>query len=320
MKKKIAIVLAVVFVLGLSVFGITSWDKAYAKTAEMYLELPDSIKKENEFTVTVVLESDVQLYSVDAYISYNADLLEFVPDGNYVTGADGVLELKDVYGQETRCASYDITFKALDTGKAEIALTNVYLIDYEDLDYLTVTPSAKQFEIGINKMVAVDARLSELIIAPGEFTEVFQPNQLEYEVHVGLDVEMIGVSAIPMNEDSVVKLEMPDTLQLGENIIKITVTALSGNMNEYVITVIREEIVQSPDTESVDDIDSTKEDTTEVTTEENTVEESTTEETVAGEDATMEITTQETRTEENTTEKTTESTTEEVVTEEGTKE
>ncbi len=324
MKKIVSIILAVVLVLGLSVFGITSHNKAYAKNAEMHLEIPDSIKKENEFKVTVVLESDVQLYSIDAYLSYNAELLEFIPDNNYVTGADGVLELKDSYEEETKNATYEITFKALDTGVAEVSLTDVYLIDYEDLDYITVTPSAKQFEIGVNKSVAEDARLSELIVAPGEFTESFDPNVLDYEMHVGLDVTQVGVSAIPMNEDSVIGLEMPETLQIGENLIKVTVTALSGNVNEYTILVIREEIVESSDEESVDDINDTEEETTEVTTEEDS-EQSTTEETVTSEETTEESTEQSTTEEivtgQDTTEEDSEqSTTEEAVTSQNTSE
>ncbi len=332
MKKTISILLAVVLVIGLSVFGITSHNKAYAKNAEMHLEIPDSVKKENEFKVTVVLESDVQLYSIDAYLSYNAELLEFIPDNNFVTGADGVLELKDSYGEETKNATYEITFKALDTGVAEVALTDVYLIDYEDLDYITVTPSAKQFEIGVNKSIAEDARLSELIVAPGVFTEEFDPNVLDYEMHVGLDVTTVGVSAIPMNEDSVVGLEMPETLELGENIIEITVTALSGNVNVYTVTVIREEIEESSDEESVDDINDTEEEAKESTTEE-TSEQATTEETVTSDETTEESseqsttgesseqsTTEETVSGEDTTEETEQATTEKNVTGDGTAE
>lgn len=318
MKKTISIILAIALVLGLSVLGVTSQNRACAKNAEMHLEVPDNIKKANEFKVTVVLESDVQLYSIDAYLSYNADLLEFVPDNNYVTGANGVLELKDSYEEETKRATYEITFKALETGIAEVALTNVYLIDYEDLDYITVAPSAKQFEIGVNQTVAEDARLSELVVAPGQFTEDFHPNVLNYEIHVGLEVTTVGVSAIPMNEDSIVGLEMPDTLQLGENVIKVTVTAMSGNVNVYTIKVIREEIPKSSDEESVDDIYVTEEKATESTTE---AEQATKEETTqsTSETTTEQDTTEKAETSKETAEESTEqNTTEETVTSEST--
>ena len=267
MKKKLAIILVLVLMLGLSVVGISSQNKAYAKAAQIYLEIPDSVKKENEFTVKVVLDSDVNLYSIDAYLSYSADTLEFVPGSGFVSGTDGVLELKDVYGEETKRAEYELTFKAIETGNAEVALTDVYLIDYTDMDYITVSPYAKQFEIEINQQVAEDARLMELIVAPGELTEDFSPDQLDYEMHVGLDVEMVGISAIPMDEGSVVGLEMPEKLVEGENRIVITVTALSGNVNTYTIKVIRKDW---PEEASGEDMEETTEGVTEETTEQTT--------------------------------------------------
>ncbi len=319
MKKRIAILLAIVLVLGISVIGITSKNTSHAKTAQMRLEVPDAIKKENVFTVKVVLESDVQLYSIDAYLAYDAAMLEFVPDNNFVTGANGLLELKDVYQEETKQATYEITFKALDTGDAEVALTDVYLIDYADLDYITVVPTAKKFTIGINKQVAKDARLAELVVAPGEFTEEFDPDTLEYEMHVDLDITQVGVSAIPMDDGSIVGLDMPETLKLGENVITVTVTALSGNVNEYIITVIREEIQESSEGISVDDTN-TSEEGTEGTTEETATEraeESTNEEAVTSERTTEGSTNEEAVTSERTTEG---STNEEAVTSESTTE
>lgn len=283
MRKKLAAALVLVLILGLSVVGMTSQNKAYAKEAQIYLEVPDSVKKENEFTVKVILNSDVNVYSIDAYLSYSTDTLEFIPNSEFVSGTDGVLELKDIYGEETRNAEYEITFKALDTGSAEVALTDVYLIDYVDLDYVEVAPSAKQFEVGINRQVAEDARLMDLIAAPGELTEEFSPDQLDYEMHVDLEVETIGISAIPMNEDSVVALEMPEKLTEGENLVVITVTALSGNVNTYTIKVIRKEWPEEESSEEEDsmtesDSEQEAEQTTEVQqTEPSTEQESTTE-------------------------------------------
>ncbi len=290
MKKKLAVLLSLILIIGLSAIGVTSREKAYAKEAQMYLEIAETVKKENEFTVKVILNSDVELYSIDAYLSYNAELLEFVPDNEKVTGAAGVLELRDTYKEETKNAVYELTFKALETGEAEIALTEVFLINYADLDYIEVVPSAKHFEIGINKKVAADARLSELILAPGELTESFLPDKLEYEMHVGMDVEMIGVSAVPMEEGSIVELDMPEKLLPGENLVVVTVTALSGNVNTYMIKVYREEqddILEDTVTEDTeaDTISDTKDQTsteaaTEITTEGPTTEIDKTTETV----------------------------------------
>lgn len=301
MKKKIALLLTFLLVLGLPVMGIRSKDKVYAKEAQMYLEVPESVKKENEFTVNVVLNSDVDLYSVDAYLSYDADLLEFVSKDDCVTGGAGVLEIKDTYNAETKKASYELTFKALDTGKVEIALTDVFLVDYADLDYIEVASSAKNFEIGVNTAEDTDARLSDLIVAPGELTEPFQPGKTEYEMHVGLDVDMIGVSAVPMEEDSVIGLEMPEKLQIGENTVLITVTALSGHVKTYTIKVYREELPEEKDLEDTQetstesDMGETTEDATEMTEEDNSTE--TKEDDTTETATTQSVTTQEVTTE-----------------------
>lgn len=263
MRKKLAVTVSLIVILSLSLFGVISHNQAHARKAQVYLEIPDSVKKENEFTVKVMVDSDVDLYSLDAYLSYSADTLEFIPDSEFVSGADGVLEIKDIYGEETNKAEYEITFKALKTGGTEIALTDVYLIDYADLDYITVASMTEKFEVGINDKVADDASLKDLLVAPGEMTEPFNRDKLDYEVHVGMDVEMIGISAIPVNEDSVIELDMPEKLAKGDNQIVITVTALSGSVKVYTINVIRKDWPEEPSGEVIDDTEKNSEDLTE---------------------------------------------------------
>lgn len=266
MKKKIAFLLAFVMIVSLCVVGTNK--SAYARQAQMFIELPEEIKKEQEIQVRVCLDSDVNLYSVDAYIEYNADLLEFIPENDVVTGADGVLEIKDTFGEETKQKEFLLTFRTLDVGQAYMNLTQIYLIDYQDLDYITVAPVEHIFDIQINNEVAQDARLSDLLVAPGDLTEPFDPNKLNYEMHVGMDVDSIGVSAYAAEEDSVVDLNMPEYLVEGENRITITVTALSGNVNVYTIRVIKGDWQDETLEEAVDE---DVEDTTE-TTEENVTE------------------------------------------------
>ncbi len=264
MKKKLAFLLVFVLTVGLFAVNAVSDHTVYAKTAQMYMEFPDTIKKEDTFQMKIVLDSDVELYSVDAYLSYDAEKLEFIPETEAVTGTAGILELKDTYPEETKNIVYTISFKALETGETEIGLNDISLIDYADMDYIEVASSSQMLDIGINKKVEMDSSLADLIVAPGDLTEEFSPDQTEYEMHVPLDVELIGVTAIPAEEDSVVELDMPDKLKVGENVITITVTALSGNVQSYKITVYREEIEDTEDTEE----EATEEETTALSSEE----------------------------------------------------
>ena len=231
--------------------GLSKQNTSYAKMAQMYVEAPDTIQKEKEFTVKVVVNSDVNLYSVDAHLAYDHTKLAYIPENENVTGDAGVLEIKDTYAEETKQAVYELTFKALELGDVEIALSEVFLIDYSDLDYIEVNASAKQFQIETNEQVEDDARLSALLVAPGKLDTAFTPDKMEYEVHVGMDAEMVGVSAIPMEESSLVEVDMPTVLQQGKNTIKIKVTALSGNTSTYVIYVFQEEQLENTEEQLV---------------------------------------------------------------------
>lgn len=259
MKKKLAILIAIVLVVGLLVPTFTK--KAYAKQAQMYMELPENVKKEQEIKVKVKLDSDVNLYSVDSYIAYDAEKLEFIPENDLITGTEGVLEIKEAFAEETTVAEYEITFKTLEVGEAFINFTDVYLIDYQDLDYIQVPPTSYSMNIDINNEVAEDARLSDLIVAPGDLSTEFNPNILNYEMYVGMDVDYVGISAFALNEDSIVEVDMPDKLVEGENILSVKVTALSGNVNVYTIKIFKGDYEMTTEQEdSTEDVTTQTED------------------------------------------------------------
>lgn len=251
MKKKISILVVMLMVISISAIGLLG-GKSHAKSAQLSLEVPDSVKKEDTFTVRVKLESNEDLYSIDAYLKYDEALMEFVPETDQITGAAGVLEIKDVFPEETRVKEYDITFKAIETGKSDIALDEVYLIDYADMDFIEVIPSAVSVNIELNRSEDMDIRLADLLVAPGNLEEEFRSDLFEYEMHVGMDVEEIGVSATALEESSVVESDIPEKLQVGENIVTIKVTALSGNIGVYTIHIFREELENVENSEESD--------------------------------------------------------------------
>ncbi|MDO5155727.1 MAG: cadherin-like beta sandwich domain-containing protein [Eubacteriales bacterium] len=279
MKKKIAVAIALMLTVSLLVIGVCGNQKSYAKTAQLYLDISDVVKKEDTFTVRVKLESDVDLYSIEAYLNYDENLVEFVPEDDRITGSAGVIQLKDVYPVETKSAVYDITFKALEIGKTQMELSEVYLIDYADMDYIEAKTSTKSFSVAMNRDEDTDARLQSLEVAPGELTSAFQSNVYTYEMHVGMDVDMVGVSAKPMDSDAVVESEIPQLLRKGENVITITVTAPSGNVKVYTIKVYKEEIEIDSDDENISEYQEMPEEPTREEREEviQTTEEATTE-------------------------------------------
>ena len=82
-----------------------------------------------------------------------------------------------------------------------------------------------------------DASLKELKVKGYEID--FNPNKFNYKLKVKNNVNNIDIIATPNNSKSKVEINKPDILEIGENIITITVTSEDGTTCKYLIEVIR---------------------------------------------------------------------------------
>lgn len=73
----------------------------------------------------------------------------------------------------------------------------------------------------------------------GHYIE-FSPNKFNYKLKVKNSITSIDITAIPTNSKAKVEIEKPDTLEVGENNITITVTTEGGTICKYQLVVIRE--------------------------------------------------------------------------------
>jgi len=267
MKKKIAIALSLVFaiVCGFVVNGMTS--KANGANISVNVE-ESEIKKGQEFTVRVSISSDVTMASVDSFVSYNEELLEYVPsEEDALAGASGVVHIMDTFDEGSQTAEYEFTFKALEVGESDIDLYDTYIEELENVNFLEAATTKATVTIAEDTSQSGEARLSDLLVDPGELNMDFDPNTFEYSVDIAEEDEMIALSAIPMEEDAVVTVEQAEVLSLGDNTIKIIVTSPSGAENTYTLTVNRGALSESE--EETSETDETLE--TEITETEETV-------------------------------------------------
>lgn len=83
--------------------------------------------------------------------------------------------------------------------------------------------------------------LKSLTVEPGTLSPEFNPETTKYEITVGEDVTKLNIKAVVEDEKSKVNISGNDDLELGENIVKIVVTAEDGTARTYTITVTKEE-------------------------------------------------------------------------------
>ena len=84
------------------------------------------------------------------------------------------------------------------------------------------------------------ANLKSLGITPNDF-KGFKPTTFSYNINVPNDVETVNVYATPQDRRARVTGLGNQKLNLGKNIIKITVTAESGTKKEYTLNITRQE-------------------------------------------------------------------------------
>lgn len=116
--------------------------------------------------------------------------------------------------------------------------------------------STKTYKIIVTKAEnpeKANAYLTNIVIDNAELSEEFVRENMEYVVtDVTYDVTKLQLSAFPENSKATVVVEGNDELKVGENIIKIIVTAEDGKTTkEYTVKVNRKE---EPKTEIQDDV------------------------------------------------------------------
>ena len=266
MKKKIVIAACLVcaIVCGVIVTGMTS----RASSANISIGVDNqTVKKEQEFNVNVTVSSDAAMQNIDTMLKYDASVLEFVSsDSSAVVGASGMIHIMEEFLDPMNDVTYHLTFKALEVGSSNLGVSETFISEAETFNVVPVSSDSINMEVITNKQESTETRLSELLVAPGTMQETFDPDTYEYTVDAAYEDEAVAVSAIPMDENAVVTMEKADTLSFGANTIIITVTAPSGNVSTYTVTVNRSDVPESqsetdesetesetvPETESVD--------------------------------------------------------------------
>lgn len=255
-KKIISIICATVLTLCAVVGGVVfTGMQTIASGAQMTVSVESpTVGKDDEVRVLVTASSGEAMSYVKADLTYDPEKLELVGTStDLATGANGEIQIIETlaYGETER--TYELTFKALEVGATDISLHDAYIEQYESLEMVSLEGDYASLEVVVNTDISEDARIKELMIAGVQkLEEKFSPDVFEYDVEVGVDMEMFIYSAVPMDEESVITAPEDLMLAIGENHFEILVTAPAGNTQTYIINVTRldHELESETETES----------------------------------------------------------------------
>ncbi len=239
--KIIPVILIVVLCLG----SICTQDvKVLAASAAMNLALSEeNILVDNTFSVVLTIESSEDIGDVETFLSFDRAMLQFVSGGAFTSEGEGMVLISDKdSGESGLRKKYSIKFKAIKGGETTIGISKNPLV-YCALDGVQMSVSNNQliFEIVDPERISDDAQLDELTIFPGKLSPEFKNTIHKYTAEVDNKEEKIAVHTKPSDDKATVSIKGNTKLKVGENKVKITVTAPSGAKETVTIVVTRKE-------------------------------------------------------------------------------
>ena len=242
LKKCIRVVLSCFFIALLAFAGFyTTTLKTDATQGTFSIQMPEqTIAKETTFTVQITVDSQINMHSASACITYDPTIIEWISaNSDAIVGNSGTLTLSDTFDKAVKQKTYELTFKAIALGNGSIDVTEASINTHQNLSTIKVISSAVTYTVITNDTIDSDCSLSELIIGCGELSPKWNRNTYEYTVNVPADTEIFAYSATPASDDAVVTSTGPSKLSPGNNTYVITVTAPSGEEQKYTLTVVR---------------------------------------------------------------------------------
>ncbi len=252
MKRGLFLILLVAAVL----FGKSETAHAAVATIDLQAE-NETVRVDEEFEVTLWINVQpaagetaqaAVIGDFEAYLIYNADVMEFVTAPSCITGGAGMLRIADM-GAEASVGSrkYVIRFRALERGVSEVSLDSRPVIYTYGMDSaMSVSSNVLSIAVEAAQDASDNANLSALKVSPGKISPAFATTIREYEVTIPYSAERIVVSALTEDENAVVGVNGSTGLAVGRNTVTVTVTAENGTEKRYYLYVTREEETAEP--------------------------------------------------------------------------
>ncbi|MGI6746026.1 MAG: cadherin-like beta sandwich domain-containing protein [Acutalibacteraceae bacterium] len=211
---------------------------AFAASAKATISLSSSsVTKGGTVKVTVKYTANELIGSWNFLLKYDKNYLEYKGGGDDNSGG-GVVRFVDSRDKGSKTVMQTVTFKALKVGSCYVSTDTLEIVREDGFVNIGSTEASAKITINAPKEASTNANLSSLKISPGTLTPAFSSSVTEYTAKVDYSVKKLVVSAATAHSGATKSLSSTD-LVVGENKIKVTVTAESGAKKTYTITVKR---------------------------------------------------------------------------------
>ncbi|MCM1245192.1 MAG: hypothetical protein NC293_06045 [Roseburia sp.] len=262
MKRKIA-GYAVVFLMAVMTVCLPC-RKALAASASVEFTVDkQEIRVGGEFTVVCRVDSSEEFSDVKMDVLYDAQIMEFVEGGKKVSGGNGVLHISSVKNSDAvKKRTYSLKFKALMAGTGMVEADSG--VEVSNASGTKFSISSNRFSVSVmeadegqtgdpsevgtapspeetpDPVLSTNNKLKSLRFDCLSMTPEFDTNVLDYTVKVDCNTSILYFNYIASNKKAAVRIKDNEELLVGENNIKVVVTAESGDKRVFKIKVLKE--------------------------------------------------------------------------------
>lgn len=218
----------------------------YAADAKVSIALSaSSLKEGDSLTVTVSVKCSDAIGSYSMAVTYDSSVIEYT--GGAGSGGSGTVNIAGYGDGSAKSLKASLKFKAVGSGSTGIATTGGEVYSWDEAS-LNITHASAKVSVGASATASKDNSLSALTVSPGTLSPAFDAGTTKYAVSVGADVSQLVVSASAKDAKAKVSVSGNKKLKAGQNTVKVTVTAESGDKKTYVIICTRAAASSAEDT------------------------------------------------------------------------
>ncbi len=241
-------VLVIMFSL-MAGMNILHKDASAASSVIQFSVSSQSIRAGEEFSVNMLVDASEGITGIDAYVSYDSQIMTYVNGSEGISGGSGLLHvyMSKSKGKNSRY-EYVMMFRAAKAGTGTISISDEATVKGKSgstmqatSNRVSVNVSGEAVAEGTETLeLSNDNALISLGISSGTLEPQFSGDVTEYTATVDCNTEAMYFTYQASDKKAAVSFFGNESLNYGDNTVMVTVTAQNDETRDYIIKVKKE--------------------------------------------------------------------------------
>ena len=200
--------------------------------------------------MNMTVEASEGITGIDAYVSYDSQVMTYVSGGSGISGGSGLLHvyMSGAKGKKTKY-EFPMQFKAVAAGNGAISISDEASVTGKSGSVISassnrvtvnVTGETSASANPTSEELSNDNALLSLGISAGTLEPQFSSDVTEYKATVDCNTESMYFTYQASDKKAAVSFFGNESLNYGDNTVMVTVTAQNNDTKDYIIKVKKE--------------------------------------------------------------------------------